>query len=423
MIENLNKDSGNDVVSLSRTLLHVGATPGYLPCREDEYLMIEGCIESLLEDEQGGCVYISGTPGTGKTATVHSVIRGLIERSKKDEIKDFNYCEINGLRVSEPSRAYPIFWEALTKDTMNLSPKAALKALENYFNKGNNNKACILLMDELDQMVTNKQSEIYNFFNWPNLPNSKLIVVAVANTMDLPERVLRGKISSRLGMERINFAPYNRVQLIEIVQSRLRFAVSISGNKSYENVVDEDTRGIFDEDAVKIAAAKTASVQGDARRMLEICRQTLERVSDLPVKTSNVQSTLKAMTSSPLYKMMENLSFHAKVMLICTLRCANHSGLGTGECKFGDVVNLHTKLCQQLLEYMPLISLSKTDQYCILSQLASTRIILAHEPGSTTNAGLNRGSDNERMLILNVPESDVRKALGEDIRFQSLLSV
>lgn len=57
----------------------------------------------------------------------------------------------------------------------------------------------VVLVDELDQMVTKKQDVIYNFFNWPHMPHSKLIVVAIANTMDLPERQLSAKIRSRLG--------------------------------------------------------------------------------------------------------------------------------------------------------------------------------------------------------------------------------
>jgi len=54
-------------------------------------------------------------------------------------------------------------------------------------------------MDELDQLMTTKQDVVYNFFNWPTLMNSKLIVLAVANTMDLPERVMTGRVRSRLG--------------------------------------------------------------------------------------------------------------------------------------------------------------------------------------------------------------------------------
>lgn len=57
----------------------------------------------------------------------------------------------------------------------------------------------VVLVDELDQMVTKKQDVIYNFFNWPHMAHSKLIVIAIANTMDLPERELSGKIRSRLG--------------------------------------------------------------------------------------------------------------------------------------------------------------------------------------------------------------------------------
>ncbi len=54
-------------------------------------------------------------------------------------------------------------------------------------------------MDELDQLMTTKQDVVYNFFNWPTLAGSKLVVLAVANTMDLPERVMSGRVRSRLG--------------------------------------------------------------------------------------------------------------------------------------------------------------------------------------------------------------------------------
>jgi len=55
-------------------------------------------------------------------------------------------------------------------------------------------------MDELDQLMTAKQEVVYNFFNWPTLTGAKLVVLAVANTMDLPERVMSGCVRSRLGV-------------------------------------------------------------------------------------------------------------------------------------------------------------------------------------------------------------------------------
>ena len=66
-------------------------------------------------------------------------------------------------------------------------------------NAGCENLFSIVLMDELDQLLTTKQEVVYNFFNWPTLVGSKLIVIAVANTHDLPERVMTGRVRSRLG--------------------------------------------------------------------------------------------------------------------------------------------------------------------------------------------------------------------------------
>ena len=54
-------------------------------------------------------------------------------------------------------------------------------------------------MEEFDQLVTTKQDVIYNLFNWPTLVDSKIVVIAMANTMDLPERVTIGRVRSRLG--------------------------------------------------------------------------------------------------------------------------------------------------------------------------------------------------------------------------------
>lgn len=55
---------------------------------------------------------------------------------------------------------------------------------------------------------------LYNLFDWPYRPGARLVVVGVANTMDLPER-LGGKMQSRLGCERIVFQSYTRQQVYD----------------------------------------------------------------------------------------------------------------------------------------------------------------------------------------------------------------
>lgn len=39
---------------------------------------------------------------------------------------------------------------------------------------------------------------MYHLFDWPTRRRSKLIVIAIANTMDLPERMMINRVSSRL---------------------------------------------------------------------------------------------------------------------------------------------------------------------------------------------------------------------------------
>ncbi|KIO22791.1 hypothetical protein M407DRAFT_27736 [Tulasnella calospora MUT 4182] len=84
-------------------------------------------------------MYISGVPRTGKTATVHAVVRELQKMAMNNETNPFTYVEINGLRLSDPSAAYGVLWEAVSgheverEGHLKISAKEALKKLDRYF--------------------------------------------------------------------------------------------------------------------------------------------------------------------------------------------------------------------------------------------------------------------------------------------------
>ncbi len=183
---------------IARNQLHVSSVPATLPCREEEFANVYAHLEAAITEGTGACIYISGTPGTGKTATVREVVAQLNAAVFAEELDDFIFVEINGMKVTDPHQSYSLLWEALRGDRV--SPAHALELLEREFSSPSPRRVpCVVLMDELDQLVTKNQSVMYNFFNWPSLRHSRLIVLAVANTMDLPERTLSNKISSRLG--------------------------------------------------------------------------------------------------------------------------------------------------------------------------------------------------------------------------------
>ena len=97
-------------------------------------------------------------PGTGKTATVHAVVRELKRMAEQNvcicarcflcpclrvvflqEANPFAYVEINGLKIPEPAAAYGLLWEAVSgHDTardghMKVSAKEALRNLSKHF--------------------------------------------------------------------------------------------------------------------------------------------------------------------------------------------------------------------------------------------------------------------------------------------------
>ncbi len=59
----------------------MSAVPDALPCREDKFAEIYAFAETRVREGGGGCIYVSGVPGTGKTATVKEVVRRLQVRS------------------------------------------------------------------------------------------------------------------------------------------------------------------------------------------------------------------------------------------------------------------------------------------------------------------------------------------------------
>ena len=421
---------------VARNRLHVSSVPAALPCREEAFKAVYSHLEAAISDGSGCCIYISGTPGTGKTATVREVVAQLDSAVLANDLNDFIFVEINGMKVTDPHQSYSLLWEALHGDRV--SPPHALELLERDFSNPNPRRVpCVVLMDELDQLVTKNQSVMYNFFNWPSLHHSRLIVLAVANTMDLPERTLSNKISSRLGLTRITFPGYNHEQLMQIIQSRLE---GIAGN-------------MVDPDAVQFASRKVAAVSGDARRALDICRRAVEIAEteiltqntflDTPTKKtkheelrdgkvhnrvgrvtiSTIKHAINEATSSPLQHSLRSSPLASKLVLAALV--ARMRRTGCVECMLGEVVEEAKRLGQiadvTAIRRFMLTSKTKPGSHTISTGRLATAprmralgiaIIELMEAGIV---GLEpRKGERTGKIRLNVGEEEVRSALKDD---------
>ena len=263
--------------------LQLTAVPDFLPCRDKERNQItDYLINGIQNGGSSSSLYISGMPGTGKTATTLEVIKRLKTKAFQKQHKltsNFDFIHINAMSLTNPNLVYTLMHEKITGRRSNPTTSAAF--LDEFFKKRDKvkilnqtygakgatraqkekmesdaSKLRIVLIDELDALVTKKQTLLYNLFDWPCHAHSRLLVIAIANTMDLPEK-LQQKIASRIGNNRLVYEPYNREQIQKIISSR------INGDQSQNGAAS-----IFDENAIRLVASKVSSYSGDIRRSL-----------------------------------------------------------------------------------------------------------------------------------------------------------
>lgn len=381
----------------AKAMLLLATLPKSLPCRNKEMEEIMAFIMGAICEDQclGRCLYVHGVPGTGKTMTVLAVMRNLRSEVDAGRIRPYCFVDINGLKLASPENIYKVIYEALTGHRV--SWKKALQLLNERFSDGkkigrDDDRPCILLIDELDLLLTRNQSVLYNILDWPTKPHSKLIVIGIANTMDLPEKLLP-RISSRMGIQRLCFGPYNYQQLQEIVLTRLR--------------------GIdaFEKQAIEFASRKVAAISGDARRALEICRRAAE-IADYHIKKafktapaagkglvgmSEVEAAIKEMFQAPHIQVIKSSSKFGKIFLTAMVHELYKTGLG--ETTFEKLAMTVSCLCASNGEAFP----GWDTLLRVGCMLGECRVILC-EPGSKHRL---------QKLQLNFPSDDVTFALKD----------
>ncbi|GAA0142289.1 replication origin binding protein [Lithospermum erythrorhizon] len=383
----------------AKATLLLASLPKSLPCRDKEMEEITAFIKDAICENQclGRCLYIHGVPGTGKTMSVLSVMRNLRSEVDAGSTKPYCFVEINGLKLASPENIYSVIYEALSGHKVGW--KKALHFLNERFSsetrcRKEENQPCVLLIDELDLLVTRNQSVLYNILDWPTKPHSNLVVIGIANTMDLPEKLLP-RISSRMGIHRLCFGPYTYQQLQEIISSRLKGIVA------------------FEKPAIEFASRKVAAVSGDARRALEICRRAAEFADyrakkELPSSDSattgnalvgmrDIDAAIKEMFQAPHIQVMMNCSKLSKIFLTAMVYELYKTGMG--ETTFEKLATAVSCICTSNGEQFPgWDALLK-----IGCKLGECRILLC-EPGARHKL---------QKLQLNFPSDDVTFALKD----------
>lgn len=310
------------------------AVPERLLSRDTERTAIRSFLEEKVLQRRPGSLYISGAPGTGKTACLNCVLHEM-----KAQLASVQTLVVNCMSLRSSHSIFPLL-------AQKLKVKGGQGRLQKHLTSAG--PAVLLVLDEMDQLNSKAQDVLYTIFEWPYLPKSRLCLVGIANALDLTDRILpRLQARPECRPLLLNFPPYSRQELMAIVQDRLTQA-------SAENLLDAS--------AVMFCARKVSAVSGDARKALDICRRAVEivesderkkaAVTKSEAKASSVSVPQVARVLSEVYgdrmaAQSEGESFPLQQkLLVCCLLLLIRNGKSK-EVPLGKLHEVHSRLCSQ----------------------------------------------------------------------------
>lgn len=250
----------------ARQLFARGTEPGQLVGRESERQQLTTFLErcSPSAASPSGCLYVSGPPGTGKSAMVSEITQGVAE------VEGLRSTYINCMSIKSSQGLYSTLLEALGEDK-NASEADAVSTLQSLFCPGKNSSPTVYLvtLDEIDHILTMGLESLYRVFEWSLSKSSRLVLVGIANALDLTDRFLPRLKSKNLKPDLLPFLPYTGPQIKQIITSRLN------------SLMPEEKTGyvpFIHPAAIELCSRKVASQTGDLRKAFEICRRALDLV-------------------------------------------------------------------------------------------------------------------------------------------------
>ncbi|KAK4615693.1 Cell division control protein 18 [Fulvia fulva] len=276
----------NSVYNQARQLFSRCSNPGRLVGRESERADISSFIKHAVESKTTGCLYVSGPPGTGKSAMLDEVIQ---EHTKDSQIP---VAVVNCMSV----RNTKDLSQKLSED-LNIKENAGLEHLRSCFVRGKarDSQKYLVVLDEVDQLVDLDLELLYSLFEWSMHNTSRLILIGIANALDLTDRFLPRLKSRNLKPELLPFMPYSAAQIADVVTSKLKTL----------NSEDSQNVPFLHPAAIQFCAKKVAAQTGDLRKAFDICKRAIDLV-DRETRERDAKAILENSPSkTPL---MENIN-------------------------------------------------------------------------------------------------------------------
>lgn len=241
--------------------------------KEQKANIKENVFDPFFKKEFGIPLYIYGSSGTGKTATIKKLMRDYSVLGNKNEIIYIN-C-----------KNFPFKYSILVNVLNKLNKYLPIQYFDREINKiplrgwnysnlldilqviiQENNLNVLLILDEIDKPITKDGDDvIYNFLEFPQRLNpERFYFISISNNPHLDSKFSMG-VSDRLKGKKLHFPKYN---MVDIYQGLQYFANISLKDGSYK---DEDLEEI---------AKKVSESSGSMREAKQILYQLAKNKKD-----------------------------------------------------------------------------------------------------------------------------------------------
>ncbi|KAI2776538.1 cell division control protein Cdc6 [Daldinia loculata] len=269
----------------ARQLFSRSADPGQLIGRDDERSQLKEFLQRCSKPNPSGCIYVSGPPGTGKSAMINEVTQELVET------KTVKKAYINCMSIKSSKDLYGTLIDQICDETEISEGDAATTVEKLFIPRKKATSVYLVVLDEIDHILTLDLESLYRLFEWSMQKSSRLVLIGIANALDLTDRFLPRLKSRNLKPELLPFLPYSAAQIKSIITTRLKSLVPEGSPLPFIHPA-----------AIELCSRKVSSQTGDLRKAFEICRRALDLVEAETKQKHEAEVKEKILLATPSKK-------------------------------------------------------------------------------------------------------------------------
>ncbi|RMD43872.1 hypothetical protein DV735_g1227, partial [Chaetothyriales sp. CBS 134920] len=266
------------VYASARQLFSQSANPSHIVGRDAERQQLRSFVDDALAAKRGGCTYVSGPPGTGKSALVEEIFHAA--------------AASGGVKTSfvncVAARSADLVVTQLTQD-LDLpaakGKKSGITHLQQCFGSRTKQAMYLVLLDEIDSLLDSDSEFLYGIFECAMRPTSSLILIGIANALDLTDRFLPRLKTRDLKPHLVPFLPYTATQMSDIIAMKLRSLLPAGSSAGADFVP------FMQPAAIQLIGKKIASQTGDLRKAFSLARRTIDQVEQDTARRMAAETT------------------------------------------------------------------------------------------------------------------------------------